>query len=76
MVAMQGRGTGDGYSSIQQASALVPDTWFADGWRMVLLCGGVVLLDCTGSGVSTCGTVALCRLHSDAGGELIGRVIL
>lgn len=73
MVAMQGAELATIHSSIQQASALVPDygSLMAGVW---CCCGGVVLLDCaTVKRVSTCGTVALCRLHSDAGGELIGR---
>ncbi|VEA87332.1 anaerobic dimethyl sulfoxide reductase subunit C [Salmonella enterica subsp. enterica serovar Goldcoast] len=66
-----GRGTGDDSQFHSAGVCSGAGLWFPDGLAYGAACGGVVLLDCaTVKRVSTCGTVALCRLHSDAGGGI------
>ncbi len=73
MVAMQGAELATIHSSIQQASALVPDYGSLMARRMVLLAAALccwIVPQLKGINLRY---RCLCRLHSDAGGELIGR---
>ncbi len=71
-----GRGTGDDSQSIQQAPRPGAGLWLADGPAYGAVCGGKQLLDCATVKGYQPAVPLLRRLHSDAGGELIGRGIL